>query len=742
VEARSLEFVWDLFSDLKTEEAVERLKLEEIAEAAGKDLETVEEWKRRVEGDFEKVVRPLFGREVFFAARGLDWWMKPYVHYQEVVYPKMLQKIVKRAADGNFFMGGDEEQTEELVGELMAFMEGQMAAAGGKPVLSLQFGGRVDENRQEVLAGVQGWLECVVQEGSPFVKHEFTREGVRWEGLKLEWDSMLEKASAGADLKGFGEAHWKQLREIAKDLPLVVACAEVGNYVVISIGLGEQSVETVGAAEQSLAARKAFDFLTQYESGTVLGMAWMEGELTGTLHKLQSWVPVWKGVAAGLEESKRLGTGALMAKSIREIARLSGEKEAGEAHDTVGALILKDGLHLETRGGWQGEMLDLSTPLVFAAALEQWEEQPFLRAHWKERASHGEKSVKQFEEAMNVVGLIGKEISEAMDAGAEELEDRAEEDGEELPEAERQRRLAELMRRDFLKAMENLWAGYRDHFRTALGEEAALLIDLQGEAPPIVGFEEETLKRGRIPRVAYMRPVKSRADLEATWELWYDAGVRLLGIFSEAAETPIPFPDTMSADTNDLRTHFIPMPFATDDFLPSLSVSDELFIVGSSKALAAKVDKAMREGKADQVGGSGLLVEVHMASWWDFCEAWLEVGLANRDQLKGLDPRARQEMDEPLDEKEDVEDLEELLDREEAEEEDVAVEEEKEAGWGELSLRSFLDLEGLEEPEALLRGWIGKARWCKGMSHREWLDEGVPRSSTLIHWGDPAQTGE
>ncbi|MDA1006983.1 MAG: hypothetical protein O3A87_10970, partial [Verrucomicrobia bacterium] len=426
---------------------------------------------------------------------------------------------------------------------------------------------------------------------------------------------------------------------------------------------------------------------------------------------------------------------------IREIARLSGEKEAGEAHDTVGALILKDGLHLETRGGWQGERLDLSTPLVFAAALEQWEEQPFLRAHWKERASHGEKSVKQFEEAMNVVGLIGKEISEAMDAGAEELEDGAEEDGEEVPEVERERRLAELMRRDFLKAMENLWTGYRDHFRTALGEEAALLIDLEGEAPPIVGFEEETLKRGRIPRVAYIRPVKSRADLEAAWELWRDAGVRLLGIFSEAVETPIPFPDTMSADTNDLRTHFIPMPFATDDFLPSLSVSDELFIVGSSKALAAKVDKAMREVKADQVGESGLLMEVNMTSWWDFCAAWLEAGMANRDKLKGLDPRARKEMDEPVDEKDEVEDIEELLNRDEAEADDVAGEEEEEAGWGALSLPPFLDLEGLEGPEGLLRGWIGKARWWKGMSYRGWLDDGVPRSSTSIHWGDPAGAG-
>ena len=88
--------------------------------------------------------------------------MQPYAHYQEVVYPKMLQKMVKRAADGNFFMGGDEEQAEELVGELMEFMKGQMDAAGGSRSCRCSLGGGWTRIARRFWPGCRGgWsLRC------------------------------------------------------------------------------------------------------------------------------------------------------------------------------------------------------------------------------------------------------------------------------------------------------------------------------------------------------------------------------------------------------------------------------------------------------------------------------------------------------------------------------------------------------------------------------------------------------
>jgi hypothetical protein len=405
-----------------------------------------------------------------------------------------------------------------------------------------------------------------------------------------------------------------------------------------------------------------------------------------------------------------------MARSLREIGRLSAEKNAGKAHDAVAALVMKDGMHIEMRGGWHGLMLDLETPLNFAAAIDQWDEQPFLRAHWRASAAYGAKTLEQFEHAMEVVGLLGKDIAALSDEEFAEPEDE-----------------------EFLDEDEELDA---DHFRTALGEEAAVLVDLLGEAPPIVGFEEETLERGRIPRLAYVRSVTDREGLQETWNLWRDAGVRLLGLFSEAVETPIPFPDTMSADSNDLRTHFFPMPFATDDFLPSLSVSDELFIVGTSKALASKIDKSMRQVEAEQPAGSGVLVEVEMGAFWDFMDAWVDVFEQNR---LATGQAARDALEEPAEEgdaaEDTEEDLDELLDPERAGQ-DPDPEFAPDRRWEVLGDLPFLDLDGLGEPEDLMRALIGKSRHWRGMSYRRWVDGEVPRSSTSIHWGEAPKEGE
>ena len=426
-----------------------------------------------------------------------------------------------------------------------------------------------------------------------------------FEGLTEEASPEMEDL----DLSGVAEAITK--------FPLIVACAEIDDYVVVSIGLGEHSVGTVGEGEPALANDPGFQFLKDYEADGVLGLLWMEKELVVSARAMQSGAPVWEGIAEGLDASSRLESAPLMAKAVREIGRLAREKEAGSAHDTVGAIILQDGLHLELRGGWHGEAIDLETPLRLAAAFDQWEEQPFLRAHWRTVKSYGDKTLQQIEAGVDVLRLIGEEMSKTIE---EQLEEQAERD----PDNEQMSRMAELMKTDFLEGVEKAWVGYCDYFREALDSEGALVIDLAGEAPPMIGLDEEVLELGRIPRLAYVRVVKGPGGPRRTWSLWEDAGADLLGVISEAIDTPIPFPDTLSADTNDLRTHFFAMPFATEDFLPSLSVSDKVFVLGTSKGLAAKVDQSLSEEDGEAVAG-GVRVSVSMDAFWDFCEAWTDV---------------------------------------------------------------------------------------------------------------------
>jgi hypothetical protein len=246
--------------------------------------------------------------------------------------------------------------------------------------------------------------------------------------------------------------------------------------------------------------------------------------------------------------------------------------------------------------------------------------------------------------------------------------------------------------------------------------------------------------------------VKSREGLAKSWELWEDAGTRLLGLLSEAFDTPIPFPDTMSADSNDLRTHFFPMPFATDDFLPSLSVSDELFIVGSSKALASKIEKGLQAVPDGVAGRSGVLVEMEMQPFWDFCEGWVEIGLEKWSEGPGASAEDLKELDEPFDpneaEPELDEEIEELLREVEeldaeldAEEEEFVEEDVMELNlFGDLP--SFFDVEGLNDPAEIAHGFIDQARWFDGLSYHRWVEDGVPRSSAVVRWGDPSKAAE
>lgn len=748
-EARQLDLLWELFPEEAAEKVTERLKIDELAGATGLEADEFEKMRKRVMEDISTVFPELLGDEVFVSVRGLDWWMQPYLHYTEVIYPKMIEKMVMAAADGDLLGMADDGQLDDFTNGLMDFMQEQLDAVGDQPVLAVQFGGKVTENREEVVAKIRAWLDLAAEQ-EMLKSHSFERNGVQWEGVQLDWSTIISGEVDEDEVEKIGKENWDRLLQMGKDSPLMIVCGEVGDYVVVSVGLGEQSAETVSEVGQSLVATEAFDFLREFEADSMLGISWMEGDLIASLQRVGSSAPAWDGVASGFAKSEGFGNGKLAAESVRKIARLSREKTAGKAHDLVSAVLLKDGIRLESRGGWQGSSIDLDGSLVIAAALDQWEDKPFFRAHWKQNADYKDKTRGQFEEAVKVLRLIGKEVSDNLG----EIEE-VPEDDEAVEEAEKKRRLAKLMEKDFLQAMENLWEGYRDHFAKALGEEVALVVDLKGEAPPVIGVEEDILKKGKIPRVAYVRPVKSREGLVQSWELWEDAGTRLLGLLSEAFDTPIPFPDTMSADSNDLRTHFFPMPFATDDFLPSLSVSDELFIVGSSKALASKIEKGLQAVPDGVAGRSGVLVEMEMQSFWDFCEGWVEIGLEKWSEGPGASAEDLKELDEPFDPNEaepdldaEVEDLLRELDELQGEEEELEVEEEEfveEEGmklniFGDLP--SFFDLEGLNDPADMARGFIDQARWFDGLSYHRWVKDGVPRSSAVVRWGDPSKAAE
>jgi hypothetical protein len=625
------------------------------------------------------------------------------------------------------------------------------------------------------------------EESEHLIAHSFEKNGITWTGWKMPWPEEWSEGEENEDEDGgenvdkegveddeervehelskdlvqfkqsIGEENWEAISGMVMELELVVAWGEVGDYVVLYTGVGEHSLDVPAAVEQSLAGRDELKFLGEFGADSLLGMYWVEKDLVESMHRAESLKPLWDGIAKGLARSKKFESAPLMAESMRKIAALTAQREAGKAHASAGALILDEGLRLEMRGGWQGVALDLESPLELAGAMHDRDEAMLLRAHWKKSKAYSDQGAQQVEEGVNIARLIGKEIEIAMEKDLKEFDDGEEEDPEERA---RKEQLAELYRNEFVKGVEDFWKGYRDHYRKGVGGESALMVDMTGQAPPIAGLEEDVVEKGRIPRVAYVRPVEDRAELKKAWELWRGSGVRLLGMLSEAVETPIPFPDTLSADKDDLRTHFFSMPFATDDFLPCLSVSDELLMVGTSKAFSEAIYETVVEDPAKGDAPTGVIVELNAGALWDFCDAWLDVA-EGRSKLSGdLDELLPEELDEKLN-VEPEPDLETelrdagLLDaepggpavEEAGEEADLAVEaagedlaDDEEVQNAAAELMEKLGLKEEMDWIDVARQAVNLARWFQGASYRKWLEDEVPRSSMRLHWGDPAAT--
>ena len=246
-------------------------------------------------------------------------------------------------------------------------------------------------------------------------------------------------------------------------------------------------------------------------------------------------------------------------------------------------------------------------------------------------------------------------------------------------------------------------------------------MDLQGEMIPAIGVEEDVIRKGRIPRAAYIKPVVKREALSESWDIWEKAFTNLFGVLAETVDQPIPFPSTMTAEKDDLRTYFFPMPFATDDFLPSVSVSDDLYILGSSKVFSESLYEAALKAKGERED-TGFRVEVDAGQLWDFCRVWIDFYEESRAVAEGIE--------------EDELNRDGRLLPEPGEDLDVPPEEGAEPDFDpdDLGLQEAVPFGGLfaaPDPE-LLRGWLDRLRILRGIRFHRRLEEGVPRATLRI----------
>ena len=180
--------------------------------------------------------------------------------------------------------------------------------------------------------------------------------------------------------------------------------------------------------------------------------------------------------------------------------------------------------------------------------------------------------------------------------------------------------------------LSKLWGILKGDFLGGLGSQSGIIVDLKGGMPKgIPGMPKVLIDEGKVPRIALAADVTDRAKLAAAWE-------QLVPAIDEAAKaipgqepgSEFQLPGVVTLDSDDLVTHHFSLPFITPDFLPSISLNDELFFLSSSKQFSEGLAASVKSGSGD-IRGSYVMVnfkELH-----SYVEGWVNLGLRNVDTL-------------------------------------------------------------------------------------------------------------
>jgi hypothetical protein len=334
-----------------------------------------------------------------------------------------------------------------------------------------------------------------------------------------------------------------------------------------------------------------------------------------------------------------------MAETSRELARRDASAWS--------AVVVEDqGWRYESRGGWADPALDYAAPLRMTDAAISLK--PAVRMHWVQHRGRNDLSWKQVEQ----LGVLAESVYNEFGAADPSVTAM-------VPEGTLPR---------MMKEIRELNRAYREEFHAGIGDEVALVMDMQGEVPPLPGISEETVAAARMPRFIVARPVTDRSKIDASGASFAASWKGLTGWASELSGSEVPLILPQKIESNDLVTWYPPLPFIGGDFVPGVTMSDSLWMLGTSKSMAAGFSKAM--AVPSSAGDAGMIVEIDFAPIRD----WL-AELYQRNEMK----------------------VEELV------------------GESPVPMQD-LTAENLEQAVASFRKW-------QGLSYRKWLADGKPRTS-------------
>ncbi len=418
----------------------------------------------------------------------------------------------------------------------------------------------------------------------------------------------------------FEIADIKAFKETIATKSLVAVSGVMGDYVIFFLGQTEDDLVFVDNAADSVCANEKMTFIDQYIDKDILYAGYYDSELTKSRASLgaigyRMVGSLAKGLKDGLGDASSLGD-TQDVEVLLESLEKQGTQLASMFSVTDAGYVgyLEDGLKFELFGGSNIPALDLGKTNTLSP-LEQGEG-TVLFANWTQDKDYNEKVMEYVDTLGETSYMVTKRIA------ALDLDD---------ADFKQFKQGVGMFDQSFRADVLDVWQALRGDMCAGLGAESALVIDVNGVLPKVPGVPAAILKEGKSPRISYVSTVADRSKLQASWKRINGSAENILKTVSKMVGNEIPMQVPMSSEKDGLKTWFVPVPLQNDDFVASVSVSDELFFASTSKTFSEGLAAQFKKGGGESRQGAWLHVDFKVLN--QYASQWLELVSKNADQI-------------------------------------------------------------------------------------------------------------
>lgn len=367
-------------------------------------------------------------------------------------------------------------------------------------------------------------------------------------------------------------------------------------YVAVAQQKGQ--IYLANAVEDSMLARPGLRFADGQARRKELGLitCW-DGGFLDVLQSSKPFLPIVRGLLEGLRSEKMfIGAARALEPLVAELGK--AEQAFYRNEHTNGAAVAwwERGLNVAWEGGVNAsEVPVLSAPSRFTPLLDE----PSLVLGLSGQGAGAGLGRAYFEAWAKLAYAASAQLVQAGVGG------------------EQATQTLQWVDAALLPPLLEIYGGTKTIWQKALGNDGAFLLDVGGKMPALPGLPPGG-EDVPLPRLALVQDIKNRPLIGASWQGTEAALQRLLK--SLPTPQPIEPPQVTTRKKNGVTSHAYVLPLDSEDLLPCASLTDQLFMLGTSRRQQLQI--AENAGRAGHALAAGMRVKVSVTKLREFLKAF------------------------------------------------------------------------------------------------------------------------